>query len=119
MNNLFSHFRFSAILSTVLIFSFFTLTGCGGGNSNGIYNPRNPFGEGPAAVSLSTTGSTDVPGDMGSAGSYVILASCLIVSNNVPFELQLCPGATIRTGAFSFKLLVIFISRSVPRAVLI
>ncbi|MBC7537664.1 MAG: DUF3494 domain-containing protein [Bacteriovorax sp.] len=75
MNNKIISSRFSTIASTALTFSLVALIGCGT-DSNGslVFNPRNPFGAGPAAVSLSKTGSTNIPGDMGSAGSYVILA---------------------------------------------
>ncbi len=48
--------------------------GCSGsGDIN--HNPRNPYGLGPAPVSLSRTGSYATPaGDLGSAGNYVIMS---------------------------------------------
>jgi hypothetical protein len=58
-------------LSLVLFF----LTGCGTGSSpSASGNPRNPFGAGPAGVSLAQNGGNLVANDLGSAGSYVILA---------------------------------------------
>jgi hypothetical protein len=63
------------ISTPFIIFSFLLLSSCGGdGKGDGVYNPRNPNGAGPAAVSLSKDGGEFAPGDLGSAGNYVILA---------------------------------------------
>lgn len=59
----------------VLLLPTILAVGCIEGNGKGGngYN-RNPFGAGPAGVSLSTDGQIVVaPGDLGSAGSYVIM----------------------------------------------
>lgn len=48
--------------------------GCGAKDQGNGFNPRNPFGAGPAAISLSTSGGELVPSDLGSAGGYVILS---------------------------------------------
>jgi hypothetical protein len=55
-------------------------------SSRGVNNPRNPLGEGPAPVNLSSSGTTLNPADLGSAGNYVILAKTGISS---------VPGSTI------------------------
>ncbi len=59
------------------------ISGCNSsGDGNGLYNPRNPLGLGPAPVSLASNGSSSVdPNDLGSAANYVILAKTG-VSNN-------------------------------------
>jgi len=62
--------RTSPKVAIALLLPAFITFGCGGMSNN----PRNPYGDGPAAVSLSTTGEFVVPGDLSSAGSYVILA---------------------------------------------
>lgn len=60
--------------SPLLVFSLLFVSACGGGG-NGEFNPRNPYGYGPLAVSLSADGAeTATPGDLGSAGNYAILA---------------------------------------------
>jgi hypothetical protein len=59
--------------SLALAISLSALFGCGA-DGNKTNNPRNPFGDGPAAVSLSVGGGTLSPTDLGSAGNYVILA---------------------------------------------
>lgn len=61
----------------VLLLPAILSVGCieGNGKGGGGNNPRNPFGAGPAAVSLSTTGSVlPAASDLGSAGNYVILS---------------------------------------------
>lgn len=58
----------------VIVLSLFLLNACGEGKKSGEYSPRNPYGDGPAAVSLSKNGGETVAGDLGSAGNYVILA---------------------------------------------
>ena len=63
-----------------LILSIFLLSaGCGNSTSEGgggpyVHNPRNPFGLGPAPVSLSPNGGAVDPADLSAAGNYVILA---------------------------------------------
>lgn len=61
-----------ALVSIFSTLSLSVMSGCSG--TSGPYNPRNPFGAGPAAVSLSKDGGALAPGDLGSAGSYVILS---------------------------------------------
>lgn len=59
----------------LIILPLLFLAACGDSNGNGVNNPRNPYGFGPAGVSLSYDGAETVaPGDLGSAGNYVILA---------------------------------------------
>lgn len=49
--------------------------GCSGSAGTPNFNPRNPLGAGPAAISLSPDGAAvAAPGDLGAAGNYVILA---------------------------------------------
>ncbi len=51
------------------------LLGCAGrGEGTGLFNPRNPFGAGPASVNLSSSETTLNAADLSSAGNYVILA---------------------------------------------
>ncbi len=52
---------------------FLALSACDS-SDNANLNPQNPFGEGPAAVSLAPNGGTVTNGDMRAAGSYAILA---------------------------------------------
>ncbi len=58
------------------------LNGCGSDSSDNpeasFNNPQNPFGDGPGAVSLAVGGGNLTPGDLASAGSYVILAKAEI-----------------------------------------
>ncbi len=65
-----------------LIFALGCAGSSGGGSITGINNPQNPFGDGPANVSLSTSGGATDPSDAGSSGNYVILAKTGI--SNVP-----------------------------------
>ncbi len=60
-----------SIFLSILILS--SLSSCGSGTSSIPTNPQNPNGEGPAAVSLSVGGGVVTPGDLASAGNYVIL----------------------------------------------
>ncbi len=55
------------------ILNLFVLLGCGEGDPTNL-NSQNPFGAGPLAVDLSSDGGGVQPGDLGSAGNYVILA---------------------------------------------
>ncbi len=58
-----------------LSMSLFFLASCGTGSGSPLNsNPRNPFGAGPALVSLSQSGGNLDASDLGSAGNYVILA---------------------------------------------
>lgn len=52
----------------------FLLVGCGNSGSSAEYG-QNPFGDGPASVSLSSDGAfVSAANDLGSAGTYVILS---------------------------------------------
>lgn len=64
------------ILSTALLSTLSILAGCGSDKqAPGVNNPRNPFGNGPAAIALAKDGAlVPTAGDMGSAGNYAILA---------------------------------------------
>lgn len=65
-----------------LSFSLLMAVSCGGGNGSSVTVGRNPFGDGPAAVSLSANGGEVLKGDLKSAGSYVILSKAGVT--NVP-----------------------------------
>lgn len=66
--------NYFTLLPLLAVLSVGCIEGNGkGGNANS--GRRNPFGAGPAGVSLSTTGSVlPSPSDLGSSGNYVILA---------------------------------------------
>src|SRR5688572_27530461 len=69
------YFHLTRKLSVLMVPALLAIS-CLNGNSNNDLsnNPQNPFGDGPAGVSLSTTGEMTVsPGDLGSAGNYVIM----------------------------------------------
>lgn len=76
----------------VLMLSMALVAGCGdgSGSGDGVFNPRNPFGAGPAAISLLSSGFSE-PAGLGSAGYYVILAKTGISD-------VVAPGTTI-TGS--------------------
>ncbi len=68
----FQKFTLTKKISVGLAMTLFLAVGCGGSGSNSSNNPRNPFGLGPSAVSLASSGLTSL--DLGSSGAYVILA---------------------------------------------
>lgn len=94
-------------LSLTCILSLSALLGCGSDvTGSGINNPRNPFGAGPAAVSLSTSGSLTSPGDMGSGGNYVILAKSGIsnvTGSNITGDIGVSPAAESYLTGFSLN----------------
>lgn len=66
------------VLGSAILMSLI-MAGCGNNNSSNspvptVNNPQNPFGEGPAAVSLSKDGGVINPADLGSCGNYALLA---------------------------------------------
>ncbi len=63
----------SASKLSIALLSVLIVAGCNS-SSNLNPNPRNPYGAGPAAVSLSPFGGTAAAGDLSAAGNYVILA---------------------------------------------
>ncbi|MBC7753447.1 MAG: DUF3494 domain-containing protein, partial [Moraxellaceae bacterium] len=71
----------SQCLRLALLLPAFFILSCSG-SSTANKNPRNPYGAGPAPVSLSPNGSVVDPADLGAAGNYVILAKTGI--SNVP-----------------------------------
>lgn len=61
--------------TSALLLPLMLLVGCNGNGGAPIdSSPQNPFGDGPAAVSLSKNRFPIVAGDLGSAGNYVILS---------------------------------------------
>ena len=66
---------------TAAFFSAIFAMGCSGATGPVNLNPRNPYGSGPAPVSLSPSGGIVSPGDLGAAGNYVILAKTGISNN--------------------------------------
>lgn len=101
--------RFSPTLAKILLFPIaliFTV-GCNNGsllNTSGPYNPRNPFGAGPAGVSLSSTGGNVNPADLGSSGNYVIMAKTGIsnaTGSTVTGHIAVSPAAATYITGFS------------------
>ncbi len=93
-------------LSLSLVLTLSAFTGCGSDSSNVVNNPRNPFGAGPAAVSLSTNGGIVASGDMGSAGSYAILAKTGIsnvTGSNITGHIAVSPAAASYITGFSLN----------------
>lgn len=74
MNNQMSFLSSSRKAVAALLFPAFIFAGCGGDSSSTNYNPRNPNGEGPAPVNLTSVGGDGSPTDMTSASSYVVLS---------------------------------------------
>jgi hypothetical protein len=70
------------VIAAALFSSMVFTLGCSSSGGNGVNNPRNPYGAGPAAVNLSSNGGVIDPTDAGSAGNYVILAKTGV--SNVP-----------------------------------
>ncbi|MBA2403693.1 MAG: DUF3494 domain-containing protein [Bdellovibrionales bacterium] len=68
--------NFFSLSSIALLIPLLLTVSCGeGGGGNGTYNPRNPYGLGPKAISLSKDGKeVAASSDLGSAGNYAILA---------------------------------------------
>lgn len=97
-------FNFLSAASITFILSLSTLMSCGS-DVGVINNPRNPNGNGPAPVSLSSNGSTIVtPGDMGSTGSYAILAKTGISNNTgsaIVGSIAVSPAAATYITGFS------------------
>jgi hypothetical protein len=91
--------------SMAFVLSMSILISCGADSiGDGINNPRNPFGAGPAAVSLSTSGSVTTPGDLGSGGNYVILAKSGIsnvTGSNITGSIGVSPAAGSYLTGFS------------------
>ncbi len=65
--------RFS-IRACVALSIPFLMVGCGGYHGSADVFSQNPFGAGPAAVSLSANGGNLSASDLGSSGNYVIMA---------------------------------------------
>lgn len=92
-------------MSLAILLPSLLISSCGGSSGNGSSNnPQNPFGYGPAAVSISTTGNTHVPGDLGSAGEYVIMAKTGIsnvTGSQITGNIAVSPAADSYITGFS------------------
>ncbi|HXH32609.1 MAG TPA: ice-binding family protein [Bacteriovoracaceae bacterium] len=87
-----------------LSFSLLLAASCGKKDSDATNNPRNPFGAGPASISLSKDQGTLVPGDLGSAGYYVIMAKTGVsngTGSSITGHLAVSPAAATYFTGFS------------------
>ncbi len=93
----------STLLNLALLIPTLFIIGCSG-SSDADKNPRNPFGDGPAPVSLSPSGGAVNPADLGAAGNYVILAKTGIsnvTGSTVTGNIGISPAASTYITGFS------------------
>lgn len=91
------------MLCTLFLSATF-LVGCSKSGSKSDLNPRNPYGQGPAPVSLSSDGGSLAAGDLGSAGNYVILSKTGIsnvTGSSVTGNIAVSPAAATYITGFS------------------
>jgi len=84
------------------------LAGCGGGTGGSPNYNENPFGDGPRSVSLSTNGAfASDPSDLGSAGSYVIIAKTgvsNVTGSTITGNVAVSPAAASYITGFSLSM---------------
>jgi hypothetical protein len=87
------------IFSMIAIMSLSLFNGCGNKESgSGVYNPRNPNGFGPAALSLNPTNG------LGSAENYVVMAKTGIsnvTGSNITGNIAVSPAAASYITGFA------------------
>ncbi|MBC7691788.1 MAG: DUF3494 domain-containing protein [Methylotenera sp.] len=94
--------RISIKASLTALIPLFFAFGCGTDEASS-NNPRNPFGEGPAGISLSANGASVVAGDLGSAGNYTVLAKAAIsnvTGSAITGNIGLSPAASTYITGF-------------------
>jgi hypothetical protein len=95
------------VVSLSVFFPLLFAIGCAKGDSaTGVYNPRNAFGAGPAAVNLSSSGTTLNPSDLSSAGNYVILAKTgvsNVTGSTITGHIGVSPAAASYITGFSLS----------------
>jgi hypothetical protein len=86
-----------------LLLAATVVAGCGS-SALEVNNPRNPVGEGPAPISLASSGSEVLAGDLGAAGNYAILAKTGIsnvTGSTITGHIAVSPAAESYITGFS------------------
>lgn len=99
--NFFSRLSLPAIVLSIPVL----LVGCGGRNAKDSPYSQNPYGDGPSSVSLSSDGAyISAANDLGSAGSYAIMAKTGIsnvTGSSVTGHIAVSPAAASYITGFS------------------